>query len=305
MTWFIIALIAPLIWSIINHADKYLISKYFKGGGVGALMIFVGIISLPLSLAILFLYPDILSITNSEIFILIASGMIYNLAVLFYLYALEEEDASLVIPFWQLSPVFAYFLGIMILGEKLTSVQLIGSLITLFGAMILSIEFGEDSKMKLRKRAVGFMILSSVCIALENVIFKKASIDDSFFWTSIFWNQIGMLIFAIICFLYKPYRKSFFKTLDENGVTITSLNIFEQIGETIGIIINYSALLLAPAALITLVTYSAQPLFVFVLGIILTLLFPKFVKENLSKKHLIIKFVSIVIMIIGVYFVTK
>lgn len=305
MTWFIVALIAPFIWSIINHTDKYLISKYFKDGGVGALMIFVGVIAVPLGLAILYLYPDVLNIPNFDIFILILSGILYNLAVLFYLYALEEEDASLVIPFWQLSPVFAYILGIFILGEKLTPIQTVGSIITLFGAILISVEIGEDSKLKLRKKAVILMILSSVCIALENVIFKKASIGESFFWQSIFWNQVGMFIFGIFCFLHNPYRKSFFKTLRENGLSITTLNVLEQIGETIGIIVNYFAVLLAPAALITLVTYSAQPLFVFLLGILLTILFPKFIKENISKRHLITKFVAILIMMIGVFLVTK
>ena len=305
MTWFIVALIAPFIWSIINHTDKYLISKYFKDGGVGALMIFVGVIAVPLGLAILYLYPNVLDIPSSDIFILILSGMLYNLAVLFFLFALEEEDASLVIPFWQLSPVFVYILGIFILGEQLTPIQTVGSIITLFGAALISVELGEDSKLKLRKRAVILMILSSVCIATENVIFKKASVGESFFWVSIFWNQVGMFLFGLCCFLYKPYRKSFFEVLEENSVAVIGLNILEQIGETIGVIVNYFAVLLAPAALITLVTYSAQPLFVFLLGILLTILFPKFIKENISKRHLITKFVAILIMMIGVFFVTK
>ncbi len=306
MSWIIIALIAPFIWSIVNHVDKYLVSKYFHGEGIGGLMIFVGIVSIPFALAILYLYPEVFSIPSAHIWVLITTGIIYNFAILFYLYALEEEDASLVVPFWQLSPVFAYMLGIMLLGETLGGMQLVGSLITLVGAVILSLELGDDSRLKLKKKAVLLMVLSSLCIALENVIFKKFSIpEDSFFWVSVFWNQVGMIVFAVGCLFIASYRQSLKKICKQNSTGVLSLNILEQIIETIGSMVNYFALFLAPAALITLVTYSAQPLFVFVLGVILTILFPRFIKEDISKKNLVLKFVSILIMAVGVYLVTK
>jgi hypothetical protein len=50
MEWFYIALAAPALWSAVNYIDKYLVEKYFKGGGIGALLIFsslVGIIVIP------------------------------------------------------------------------------------------------------------------------------------------------------------------------------------------------------------------------------------------------------------------
>jgi len=40
MNWFLIALIAPIVWSIVNHIDKYMLSKYLKERGLGALLIF-------------------------------------------------------------------------------------------------------------------------------------------------------------------------------------------------------------------------------------------------------------------------
>lgn len=41
MTWFFIALIGPALWSMGNHIDKYLLQKYLRGGGIGALIIFL------------------------------------------------------------------------------------------------------------------------------------------------------------------------------------------------------------------------------------------------------------------------
>jgi hypothetical protein len=40
MSWFLIALIGPILWAIVNHIDKFLLSDKFEGSNVGALMIF-------------------------------------------------------------------------------------------------------------------------------------------------------------------------------------------------------------------------------------------------------------------------
>jgi hypothetical protein len=46
-----------------------------------------------------------------------------------------------------------------------------------------------------------------------------------------------------------------------------------------------------------------QPVFVLVIGVILTLFFPKISIESLSKKHLAQKIVAISLIMIGTYFV--
>ncbi len=303
MSWIIIALIAPFIWSIVNHVDKYLVSKYFKGG-IGALMIFVGVIALPLALIIFVFSPDVFTVSIYDVALLLATGLLYNMAVLLYLDALEKEDASLVVPFWQLTPVFTYFFGLFLLSEQIEQHKIIGGVIVLFGALLLSFK-KRNGKLKLRKEIFYTMIVSSVYLALGNVLFKKAAVEDFSFWTSIFWNQVGMFLFGLICFASTLYRQQFIKALKENSKTIIGVNILEQIFETIGIIVNNYAILLAPVAIIILIEYSVQPLFVFLLGIIFTLLFPRFIKEDISKKNLALKFVSILIMAVGVYLVTN
>jgi len=61
MNWFLIALVPPALWAITNHFDKYLLSKYFKGGGVGALMVFSSIIGVCLLPVIYWLHPEVIN----------------------------------------------------------------------------------------------------------------------------------------------------------------------------------------------------------------------------------------------------
>lgn len=110
MNWFLIALIPPAVWSITNHLDKYLLSKYFKGGGVGALMVFSSLVGVFLLPIIYLLHPEALSVKPINAILMALNGFLYVLAVLPYFYALNKDEASIAVPLFQLIPVFSYVL---------------------------------------------------------------------------------------------------------------------------------------------------------------------------------------------------
>src|SRR6266404_1298409 len=111
MNWFLIALLAPALWSVTNHIDKYVISKYFKGGSVGAAILFTCFISLifiPLS----FLFDrNIFAIPLKYILLISFNGSLYVLGLLPYILALNKDEASIVVPLFQTIPIFTYVLG--------------------------------------------------------------------------------------------------------------------------------------------------------------------------------------------------
>lgn len=300
MSWFITSLIAPFIWSILNHLDKFLISKYSRDTGVAGLSIFSSLFAIFALPVIYFFDKDVFSVSIVSSIALVISGIFMVLTVFFYLHALERDDASHVVPFWFLSPVIAYVLGILFLGEFIEGNKILGSIITLIGALILSLEFDEGIKVK--KITTILMVSSSLSLALGDIIFKYFVYNTSF-WQAIFWNQVGFVIFGLVLLLIKKYRKDFIKVCKMGGVDIVSVNILGEIGQTTAIIINSYALIMAPVALVLLVNYTFQPLFVFAGGIFMSKFFSHIYRENLSNKHLIQKIASIAIMAIGVYLV--
>lgn len=303
MSWFFIALIAPFLWSLLNHADKYLVTKFKdEHTGVGALVIYSSMFALVTLPIVYFISKGGVYTTNPlDALMLICSGVLIGAGIIFYMYALELEDASYVVPFWQLIPVISYFLGVVFLNEFLEGSKLLGGLITIFGALILSLEFEQDHRFKLRPAIL--MLLSSLFFSLSYVLFKD-SIDNSDFWASIFWNQLGTGAFGIALFLFvKEYRKDFYIVLRKGKGTILAVNVFGEIIQTIAGIVNNFAILLAPMALVLLASYTFQPLIVFIEGLILTILFPRIFKEKLSKRDILQKIVSMIIMGIGVFMI--
>jgi uncharacterized membrane protein len=302
MNWFLASLIAPFIWSLVNHVDKLILSRFFHGGGSGGLMIFVGVVAIPLAVIVALVEPQVFAVSASIVVPLVLSGLLYNVGIYFYLKALEKSEASYVVPFWQLIPVFTYFFGIIFLAEHLSADRLLGGVIVIIGSIILSTHIGKKA-LQFDARTMLTMVLSSSTMALGYVLYKDGA--EISFWASIFWNQIGMVIFAAIFACVPLFWREFTGVIRLNSSGVLGLNLAEQVAEIVGVIASNFAILLAPAAVIILVEYTAQPLFVFAFGILFTLFVPSLVQEDISRRALARKLVAIIVMGVGLLFVVR
>ena len=303
MNWFLIALLAPALWSVTNHIDKFLISKYFNGGGTGSLIIFsslIGIFVLPI---ILIIHPSVVNISTPYAILIALNGFIYILGLLPYIYALGKDEASIVVPLFQTIPIFSYVLAYVFLGETLTTSQILASLLIISGAIGLSLDLG-NGKVKFKKEVFGLMFLASFLVALNGFIFKFVAITSDF-WTTSFWEYIGFSILAFLLIVFvKPYRNQFLSVIRSNRLPVLSLNALNEILNVLAKSAMSFATLLAPLALVWVVN-GFQPFFVFTYGIILTIFFPHLSQESLIKKHLVQKLVFIFVMFIGTFLLNK
>lgn len=300
MTWFFIALIGPLLYAMTNHIDKVLLEKYFKESGVGTLILFSSLLSI---LALPFLFggdPTVLSVGWFNISVMALVGTLNMLVLWFYLLAMRDEEASIVIVFYQLVPVFGLMLGYFILNETLNQLELIAMAIIILGTTIISFEIDAENKFKLRRQTISLMLAASFCWALGSVIFKFVALEENV-WRSLFWEHVVLVIYGIIIFIFKSsYRKSFLLALKNNSKAILSLNVANETLYMLGNLVFSFSYLLAPIALVLLVD-SFQPIFVFAIGIFLTVFFPRVSVENIQAKHLSQKFIAICITGIGTY----
>lgn len=300
MSWFFIALIGPFLYALTNHIDKVLLEKYFKESGVGTLLLFSSLLS-ALALPFLFLADrTVLQVDGMSILALGFVGIL-NVAVLWcYLLALKDEEASVAVVFYQLVPVFGYVLGYLFLHETLTAVQLVAMAVIILGTAIVSFEIDTENRFKLRKATVPLMLGAAFFWALESVVFKAVALEESL-WRSLFWEHLMLALVGVAIFLLiRSYRTHFITAIRENSRGILSLNVANESIYMLGNIAFSIAYLLAPIALV-LLTESYQPLFVFAIGIFLTVFFPKLATEKIQARHLWQKGIAIAITGIGTY----
>jgi len=300
MNIFLIALLPPALWSVTNYIDKYLVSKVFKGGGKGALLIFSSLIGILIIPIIYTFVPEVLT-ANPKVAILTAiNGSIYVLAVLPYLYALDRDDTSLATALFQLGPVFQYTLGYLFLNETLLPRQIAGGLLVVIGALALSFDLSPGSKIKFKTPIFLLMALSSLLFAFNFLFFKMFSLSQSF-WTTGFWEFTGFTVFGIILLVFvKPYRTEFLSVMKQNKIPALGLNLLNEI-VTLGGKLSYNYVsLLMPLALASILA-GVQPLFSLLYGVLLTVFFPKLIKEDITKRNLGHKTISILVMFVGLH----
>ncbi|KKR79477.1 MAG: hypothetical protein UU24_C0007G0004 [Candidatus Nomurabacteria bacterium GW2011_GWA2_40_9] len=300
MNWFLIALVAPFLWAVVNIIDQYLIKKYTDNNrkSTGALVLFSSLIGLFFASLILFFANDVLDISMFDKLLLIASGVLTICWVIFYMFAIRIEHISSVVPWFLAVPVFGYVLGYFFFGETLALSQQIGSLIIFLGVLLLSLDFSNKGHTNFKWKVGLYMIPSCFLIALIGVIFKYVTIDGNF-WVSSFWEYIGLGISGVFIYLFIPsYRVAFLQMIKIGRVKIFSLNFASEVISSIGNVLTNYAILLAPVVMVFLVG-SFQPAILLILTIICTKFFPKIATENLSQRVLIPKIVSILVIILG------
>lgn len=172
------------------------------------------------------------------------------------------------------------------------------------GAIGISLELSEGSKIKFKKDVFWLMMLSSLIFASNFLLFKYFALQEDF-WTTSFWEYIGFAIFAVLLITFvKSYRNEFITIMRSNKATVLSLN---GVNEFLNIFAKLSfnwASLLTPIT-VTWIVNGFQPFFVFIYGVILTVFLPHISKENIARSRLAQKIISILIMFIGIYFLNR
>ncbi len=300
---FLIAIGAPFLWALVNHADKYLIDKFFGtrvGGGVGGLMIFSTLFSVFLLPIIIWMDRSIFDITITGAFILMLAGAINAISILFYLYALNEGETTVVVPFMQLIPVFSFVFGYYFLNETITWLQMVGGLIIIFGSIFLALGgIHKGQKLYFRTKIVVFMTVHSIGFGLYGILFKLISLKEGF-WSGAFWEAIGLIFTGCVLFCIPSYRKDFLQIIRGNSKIIIGVNLLSELLTILGNWLTAFASLMSKVVLVTLVA-GFQPVFVLILGVLTTIFFPYITKEDISRRGLIQKIFAVVVIGIGTY----
>ncbi len=300
--WLLFAFSGPVLWAISTHIDKYLVEKYFRRSSVAVLLVFTSLIGIVMLPFIWWYQPQVLDLSSVSIAVIMASGILSIGSMLFYLQALQTEEASAVAPWFQAAPFFGYVLAYLFLGETLSARQMAGCLIIIAGAVLVSLDLSFRFA-KIKTRLILLMLVCTFALALSSVIFKFFAVKNEF-WSTTFWAYAGEAIFGAVLLAVPAYFRQFRALLRTNTGAVLGVNASNELinlGGSLGV--RY-ALLLAPLAIVQAIG-STTTLLVFVFGIVLTLLFPALGREDMSPGNLLQKGAAAVLITIGVILINQ
>ena len=293
MTWILLAFCGPVLWAASTHIDKYLVERFFKDSGVGALLIFTALIGL-FGLPFIAAFVDVFAIGATGIAVTSLSGLLYLTAMYFYLRALQQEEATVIAPLFQTSTLFTYAIAYFVLHERLTGTRLLGGLLIIVSAAAISYEPGHRFKLGI----VAPILACTATLAASSVIFKFFAIRDAF-WAVTFWSFAGEALFGAVMLAVPRVRRDFLGMFNKSPGAVIGINAANELINLGGGLAMRYASLLGPVSLVQAIGGTTS-FFVFAFGVILSLFFPKLGRENLSRGSLVQKGVAVILIVAGV-----
>lgn len=299
--WFGVAIIAPILWAASSLLDKGLLMWLGEDEDdaepVLVLILYSMLFSLVAAPVLFFLAKGAVTVFDVQsTILLICAGVADAFAVILFLYALYREDASVIGPFSQTIPIFGFIFGMIFLGEFLTTQQILGASIIIFGSMLIT----ADSKSPFSARLTTILLAlgASASFAAFDTMFKLAA-SDTHYWAGLFWAHIGMLMVGLTIILFRPKdRAAFFKSVQSSGKLLFGFNALNEVMYAVGVFLLAWALLRAPIALVSTAT-AFQPMFVLVGSVVLSRVLPKYFNESLVIRNVAFRAVAIALVVIG------
>ncbi len=299
MLWLFLCLYAATAWSFSAFIDNYITDVIFKNKTPQAMKLLNGPIYLLVAGAIA-LFAGLEHTELGQTGMLILSGVLSSFASIPYYLGLKHEEATGAAIFYQIIPLIYLVADWLIFGESITGQQILGFLIILAAPAIVIFSRKRAKSRRTEMAAALLFILYDVLVVSSGLISTHFSEGINFF-TMFFWYLIGrgscnLLLMAI----NKPWQERFkYIWRRKRKPFIISVGI-NQLIHTTAEFAARAAMILGVAALASVTCNTTELIITFVLGIILSLIWPKFGREKIHRHIIIAHLLATVLAVVGI-----
>ena len=296
-----LAIIASLLSALVNHIDKYLISKVVKNADSRSLVLVSTIIAGGvMTLIYLPICGFRLSLDIQSVLLLFFSAIMFVIMLVFYYKALSRDDTTIVAIMFQTIPVFVLLLSPLFLEDQyIQPLQILGGLLVILASIVVTYE--PDGKRFSRHKFITLLITAFAAFAyaiyfiIDELVISNHDFDQTILWYNIALFVVGILILIFI----KSFRTSFLKMLKTNGPQVIGLNLVNELLNSFANVFLLMAGAMIPMTLVSFVNQGVQVFMVMILGIIITKLFPKIEKEEITRADIVKRTIAIAICVTG------
>lgn len=298
--WLLITIAVYVLHTANVVIDKFLLGKRIDSASVyaflsGVLSIFA-LVLLPFASRVL---PSWLAAGYS-----LLAGAAFVLALYFYSYAIQRDDASRVAPLiGGIAPLLVIWFSRMLWGEKLNGNDLWGFLFLAGGMLVFALSgFLKNSYTVYEFGAT----VASACLFAVSYFFTKATFLEISFIDGVLLIRMSSF-FVSLLFLMSPAVRNFFRTEQKKsllGSTGALLLGNKLLGAVAMLLLSY-AIALAPYVGIVNALQGIEFVLIFFVAIILSRWYPAILEEKLTPSVLVLKAVAILLVGVGVYFIAR
>lgn len=295
MTWLYLALMAPVLWSLSNIVDKFAINNITSHYIPFVFLLSIGNIFFAAVIYLVFFPQDV------ELWFVVfnlLSGLAIFGQYFAYSYSLEQMDVSAVIPIHQSEPVFVLIASVLFFHSIPSEWQIFGFFLIIAGILLLSVS-RQTVRGLGQSRHVVVLLISALFGAISTLISDFLLISKSLETVLIF-NFAGYSLGGALLLLWPAWRALIINDLSKLSLHQFCVFGLTNIFDVGGYVFFMAALAVGGGAALVAVIVSIHPLFVLILGYIVTKFFPKLFTEDIAPGGFIRKLFSIVVIVAGV-----
>lgn len=305
MSWLILVAIAVLFDVFRIFTDNYISDVYFKEREVASQKMFSAWSKTIVSVVILIIAGFSFEQLDPVIVgLIVLSGVLSSIAEIFYYWALGIEDSTNLGIFIQLAPIMYLILGWMFLGETVSPLQLLSIAIILVAPILIVVTTRKRSR-KVKMRAILLAFLYVLVAVIGNIVFVNSIGDVTDIRLLV--EEIALAILGTglmdgVIMLCMPKWRRRYRHVVKKSRGRVRLPLF--VSFALGLVKSYAyraALVAAPAlALASAASDSVEPIVIFFMGLVLTLIWPNFGREKLDRKTVLVHLAATVIVVAGI-----
>lgn len=209
----------------------------------------------------------------------ISLGVLNTILIWAYLKALfHDGNPGAVIIFYQFVPVLSYFMSWAILGETVTTSELVALAVIFIGTSLMAIRLDtEDGEFRFRWVTAMYMTIAAACWAAGSVMFKYAAqhgndkLADNL-WQTLAWEHAILFIIGMGLLRFnRTYRNSFVAVFKATNNVDKGWNVINECIYMIGVTLMHTVTLNV-VVVMSMMAQTFQSLYVWLGGIILATL---------------------------------
>ena len=299
MLWLFLCVIVAFIWSFSAYIDNYITDVVFKGKKPQSMKIFNGITYLLFAVGILFFF-DIEEVSLEHIVLLLLSGIASSIASIPYYLALREEEPTAGVVFYQLVPIIYLFTDWLLFGENIKPLQLFAFIIILIAPVVILFSRKRPRSRRIEFNAAILFSLYALILAFSGLLSTRVG-ENYNFHSIFFYFLVGRGVSDVVLYATHADWQQRMKYIWRRKKWQFLLTIVpNQIICVIAEFLSRYALIIGVASLVSVTYNILELIFTFVLGIILSLIWPKFGREKLERHVVIAHLIAIILTTIGI-----
>jgi len=271
-----------LVWKYVPSANAML-------GWLGVtLALFGGVFAV--------LFPFEAGTSVSRIAAIFGSGFSYGISLAILYRALKTSEASRVYPIYHTAPIFVAIIAVLLLGEVLSAGQWAAIIITVGGAVLISVERAVTGNGYRLGRALLVLLVAAGLAGVGQALAGYA-LEEISPYTGFWAQRLGCLAIVILFFRKRTFTEMAVTLKNPVGMTVMILT--EAVIMPVGHIFFLQAFQRGDIALVATV-YATVPIWVFAISSVLSTSRLRLMQEQLTRGAIVQKGAATVLVVLGI-----